>query len=198
MNRFTRTFVCFSLFCPIGLLVAADAPKFSSKNAQQAVAKYRLAIERAKEDYDKALAAAQAEYLDGLKAAMTEETKKGNLDGAVEIRDAIKAADAKSSDGPNIIERLKGTVWANSRGKMFRWDEDGTFTNDGNPWICVPVDENRVAIVYENDKVQVLQFDKKLAKFEGWGWGGKGKPEMTGSRVPAKNSKKSKSGRGKE
>jgi hypothetical protein len=173
------------LLCVLAvLLVAADPPKFSSKSAQQTATKFKLAVEKAKQDHEKAVGAAQAEYVESLKAAMSEETKKGNLDGAVEIRDALKIAEAKRTGGPTLIERLAGTVWVNSRGKLFRWDENGRFTNDGNPWLCVPVDDNRVAIVYESAHVDVLVFDKMLTKFESW-YGAKSKdtPAATGQRV---------------
>jgi hypothetical protein len=69
---------------------------------------YHHVVEQATEDYDDKLEDAKAAYLKRLGSVMSSETRKGNLDGALAVRDEIKSASAMD---PTELLRVPNGTW---------------------------------------------------------------------------------------
>lgn len=94
------TFVSSMVSISFGLRAADKKQQsISDVSADTAAARkdFDAAVAEAKANYDKKMTAATTGYIKKLEAAMTAETKRGNIDGAVLIRDEIKAR--KEGDG---------------------------------------------------------------------------------------------------
>jgi hypothetical protein len=115
--------------------------------------------------YRAAVAAATAEYVRILKEAVVVETKKGDLDAALAVRDKIKAIECKASIG-SLLPKLAGTHWIADKGATFEWKADSTFLHKGGVRPCIAVDATHLVIYFDPTRVDVLEFDKDLTKFE--------------------------------
>lgn len=155
----------------------------SAQDATTADQKFKAALEAASKVHEEAVAAARSEYVAALKVQMAEETKKGNLDGAVGIRDKLKKFDAPAKESQSVLKKLAGTNWANTNSVSFQWKEDGTFYHNGKEQPCFALDAQRVAVVFGNSHIDILLFDEKFTKFEQFNTKGSDKPLMTGKRT---------------
>jgi len=168
-------FAAFALLSHVGMASAADP-----------VEEYRQAMAIAQEQFQESAGIATAQYIAALKQSLTEETKKGNLEAAIAIRDQIKSLEQVSPIANVIVDKLAGTDWVNSNGVPFQWKEDGTFLHHGVPRASVPIDSRRVAIVFANAKVGVLVFNDSFTTFEQWGHESQDRPLFKGKKVSLK------------
>ena len=132
--------------------------------------------------YRAAVAAATAEYVRILKEAVVVETKKGDLDAALAVRDKIKAIECKASIG-SLLPKLAGTNWIADKGATFEWKADSTFLHKGGVRPCIAIDATRVVNFFDNTRVDVLVFDKELTKFEHCKLSSQPKPLEAGKRA---------------
>jgi hypothetical protein len=96
-----------------------DVP-FKSIAARAAAAKYQRAVEQVERDQQRQLEQARVEYAQALTDAQADATRRGSLDEAVRIRDAIDALKAGAATTKPLDARLTGTRWA--------WHKDGRDT----------------------------------------------------------------------
>jgi hypothetical protein len=127
---------------------------------------YWAALAKAAKAHEAAIDAARADYLAALKEQMLEETKKGNLDGAVTIRSKINRLETQGRDARSLMNRLAGTTWTVAGGPSFQWAEDGTLYHAGRERPCEPIDSRRLVVVLASGQVNVLEFDEKFTKFD--------------------------------
>jgi hypothetical protein len=161
-----------------------------AQDAAQADKVYQAAVEKADKQRSIAIAAADTDYIQALKKVVTAETKKGNLDAALEARNKLNAVDKKEkTEGvPAVIwnrnalmAKLAGTKWGTTKKVIFEWKMDGTFLHKGGPRICVPVGPTKAIIYFDNNRVDVLEFNKELTQVDHW--------QLTSSSGPIENVK---------
>ena len=131
---------------------------------------------------DGGIALAAAEYARAIREVVAAETKKGDLDAALAARNKLKAVEALGDDG-SLLAKLVGTNWVTDKGSTFVWKTDGTFLHKGGVRPCVAVDATRVVIFFDNKRVDLLEFDTKLSRFEHWLLSSDGKPLESVKRV---------------
>jgi len=102
--------------------IAGDSPDtpFKSVAARAAAAKYQRTVEQLEHDQQRQLERVRIEYVEALADAQAGATRRGNLDEAVRIRDAIDAVKAGAIPANPMDARLMGTRWA--------WHKDGRDT----------------------------------------------------------------------
>jgi hypothetical protein len=144
---------------------------------------YWAALIKAARAHDAAIDAARADYLAALKEQMLEETKKGNLDGAVAVRSKINRLETQGRDTRSLMKRLAGTTWTVPGGPSFQWTEDGTLYHAGRERPCEPIDSRRLVVVLASGQVSVLEFDEKLTKFDQFAAKVGEKPVATATRA---------------
>ncbi len=170
-------------FCVANLLLVGVS---LGQDPAAADKKYKANLDAAAKVHEESVAAAKAEYTAALKTEMTEETKKGNLEGAVAIRDKLKKVEAAAKESQSILKKLAGTSWANTNGVTFQWKEDGTLLRNGKELPCFALDLQRVAVVFSESHIDVFLFDDKLSKFEQFNTKGTGMPLFAGKRAAIK------------
>lgn len=173
----------FALIPIFTLLISGG--RLSAQDAGSADKKYAAAIEKADKDRAAAVAAATAEYVRSLKELMAAQTKKGDLDAALATRERIKVVEAGAAPAPAAsgANPLAGTSWVTDKGATFEWKPDGTFLHKGGPRPCVKVDATRYVIYFDNARLDLIQFDKELTKFEHWQFSTNGKSLESGKRA---------------
>jgi hypothetical protein len=159
--------------------------------------KYRAALAKASAAHAAAVTAARSEFIDALKVEMTEETKKGDLDAAIAVRDRIQRLEA-AVEG-NILADLAGTSWLDSLSTVYKFHADGTFsTNAGaenkkdaklRKATMVPftVGSDTVVIAGWNRCYDILIFDQERTEFSRYHFqfDRNTAPFSTGKLVPA-------------
>lgn len=70
--------------------------------SDQSDKEYQTAVDKAKAEFDAKVKVAKDKYVSSLKVEMTDLTKKGDLDGAVKIRDKIAGLDGKKDKEPEV------------------------------------------------------------------------------------------------
>ena len=133
------------LLLTLPMLVAADTPKSAgprSPKAKAAIRKYERSVEKAKAEYDRAVAAAAKELKAELDVALKAAMKAGSLEEAKRIESARPSAPAGQASAPG---RGGGGGAAAAAGMAGRWrvtyvngsertyavDGDGSVTWDG-------------------------------------------------------------------
>lgn len=145
--------------------------------------RYAAAIRKADDERTQSLERAKTMYVEELEKSLVTETKAGNLDAAVAIRDRMRSlADAEPSTD-SILTRLRGTNWVNANGVEFQWTKDGACLHSGKPRPCFLVAEDSVAIPFSASHIDVIKFNAELTSFEQYNCRNDGKPLFTGRRA---------------
>jgi len=90
--------------------------KFKSQQADYAQRRYSLELEKAKKAYELQVAKATKDYITSLKAAQADETKAGDLDSAVQIKNTIERMETGVLQANNKIPP-QGTFKFNVKGR---------------------------------------------------------------------------------
>lgn len=160
MRTQTTRGILLSLLVTLPLLVAADEPKAEqpkSPKAKAALKKYDRAVEKAKADYDRAVAAAAKELNGELDVALKAAMKSGTLDEAKRIEAVGKSIAMPTPDKTSrSIEGLVGTWeirYANQTERTYTIDKRGLLTCGGKQGHLVPT-PNGIAnpVGFENGK----------------------------------------------
>lgn len=142
---------------------------------------HQKALEKAKAAYDEATKQAVEGYKRQLEALVSEETKAGNLDGALAVRNEIKAvtggvAIPKSGTKADLKKALGGTKWdwgdgtltlqADGFAKHTNWDPDRSVYR----WVAV---DRRTAVLIldkgrDSNRLAVFEFSEALDEFKGY------------------------------
>lgn len=177
------------LLCKLLVLVATG---YSFVSVQEKVSeavldqRYAAAIKKAENERAKSLERARNEFVEGLEKVLVAETKKGNLDSAIAIREKLRFLGAHGSPKGNLLVLLRGTNWVNSNGIEFKWEKDGSFLHAGTPRSCSLVSDDAVAIFFDVGHVDVLQFNAERTSFEQYSCRSEESPLFTGQRVGTK------------
>lgn len=164
----------------ITLTVHAKDPPLPDA-AKQMKREFTETAKKASKDYKLAIDKANAVYVEKLKNLQIELTKKGDLDGAIAVRDAI--ADAKRGTVPEakpepqktgivLKDGIVGLLWDPSNepgswGKPFVIRQDGTIdcppgTKLDARW--TPFTETSIFVIGKNGIVDYFPFDVKNQK----------------------------------
>ncbi|WP_298864382.1 TIGR03067 domain-containing protein [uncultured Gimesia sp.] len=155
----------FVLLAQIGIVTAADPAE-----------EYRKAMAAAQERFSQAAGLATTKYVATLKESLIEETKKGNLEGAIAIRDQIKLLEKQSVAATN----------------------DESSSSLQGEWECIageengkPQDPNKVR---QERRRLVISRNSLIMEKVGSSWVGKfeidpksGHFDLIGKRVPGNN-----------
>jgi hypothetical protein len=170
----------------LGVTAAGQPPKVSLPLAA-ARADHQKSLDKAQAAHDDAVRAAIDEYKKQLTEALAAETKAGNLDAAVELRDELKRADeaapprAPTPPKAALRKALVGTRW-NWNGVPMTLHADGYVRNadwEANRLVTrwEAVDRRTVVLVVEKGRARdyyaVLEVSEKLDEFGGYGFDGK-------------------------
>lgn len=104
----------------------------------------------------------------GLKASV-------EFDKELEIVTAIIAIGEAASPADALIAEVADSVWKDDRGFILKWDKEMQFEfgkgKNLKKYQCLLIDANRIAIVFANHNVDVIQFDESFKTFQQWGKG---------------------------
>ena len=191
MKRFCRVFA-ISVLC--ALFISPICPAADTSPAEQ---KYLADLSKLAEAHSAAVKTARRGFIEALKEEMKEETKKGNLDGAVAIRDRIQRLEA-IKDG-NVIADLANSSWLDTLSTVYKFHDDGTFsTNAGaenkkdaklrrSAAPVFTVGSDTVVIAAWNRCYDILIFDEERKEFSRhhFQFDKNTPPFSTGRRVPS-------------
>lgn len=158
--------VLMVLLVPLSLL-GQDAKV--PTDAKKVVEKYDAAVEAAKKAYDATVAKARDQALKDLKPIQSAETKKGNLDGAIWVKDKIDELTAQIPKEPGkddlatpapptkdprvalVIGKWKVTSPVNSWESLWEFKDDGTMGRHEFQGKYV-IEKNKVVVTWANQQ----------------------------------------------
>ncbi len=143
---------------------------------------YAMVVRKAEEEKKRTIEEAKAKYVKDLNTALIAETKAGNLDAAIAIRDRIKSL----SQSADLSKKLLGTKWVNSNGGKFEWTSDGRLLHFGIERQYFVVSEDSLAIVFGFRHIDELRFNKEITSFEQFNCKHGDKPIYTGRKETLK------------
>jgi hypothetical protein len=165
-------------------LLAADPPKVEPLELIEANKIYAEAIAKAEEEYRTTVKRLTGLHVAKLKVALEDLTKKGNLDGAVAVREAIEKLSAlEPREMPPLNKHpLMGQVWTRPGGQvMFRRDglvqtADGDWERRGLVTKWIPIGPRAVMLLIakgrDRDLVELWLFNDAWTAYEGWDFEG--------------------------
>jgi len=187
-------FACFAILFTASLLqplaCLAEEPSPAEK-------KYQAALAKAAEAHAAAVNAARTGFVEELKAEMTRQTKEGNLDKAIVIRERIQRLEAMTD--ASILADLADTSWMDSLSTVYKFHKDGTFSTNAGAEnkknaklrkasaVPITVGSDTVVIAAWNRCYDILIFDKERTEFQRYHFqfDQNTPPFSTGKPVPA-------------
>lgn len=182
-----RVRTCILLILVLGACLGRTSRGQSPKLPIKLVAAqtdYQKASDKAQAVYDDAIRQATGIYKRQLTESLVSETKIGNLDAAIQIREEIKKAEEMVSPRSNVSTKaalkkvLMGTRW-NWGNKPLVFQADGyanhpdwDSTRSATRWEAI--DRRTVVLIVErgrgNDRYAILEFSEKLDEYKGYGF----------------------------
>jgi len=149
-----------------------------SEAANAARLRYEGKLQQAHAEYERLTIAARRDYVADLRKTADAEARRGGvgLEAAAAIKAEIDGTEALGLRSPipsrvhaardKLIPELNGSSWewGWKKENKLRFNDDGTTSPDRGIWTAI--DANRVAIVYENNAIDVFVFDAKRSELK--------------------------------